>query len=205
MRGHRGIGPGIDWGSTMAMTFEQLGALLEPLNFKRSEKGDYFFRWCGDLDAFKDDDGDFCCFIAANLAHEGRTAVFLAPELYSLKDCKHRDATLEACLILAQETKSLNYEYNGMTGEVRATVEIPLADSVLNEAQVLRSLQLLIEVLDSGDPVIRHTMRTGAIDYGRFGLKASAVDQLDRDDLVKQLGGIEKLRDLARGQNPDQG
>lgn len=188
----------------MAMTTEQLGALLEPLDFKRAKSGTHFGRWIGELNAFKDADGDFACFIAVDLAHEGRTVMFVAPGLYDLSKCKHRAAALEACLVMAHCMKSLNYEFNGDTGEVRATVEIPVADSALDENQATRALSLLISVLDAGDPVIRHAMRTGKIDLSREGLKAAEVDRLDREQLVKDLGGIERLRDLARSQGTEQ-
>jgi len=188
----------------MAMTTEQLGAILEPLEFKRSEEQGFYGRWFGDLDAFKDGDGDFCCFVAVDLAREGATVMFVAPRLYDLSGCKHRAAVLEACLILAHEMKSLNYEFQADTGEIRATVEIPVADSALNEAQVRRAVRLLVSILDSGDPVIRHAMRSGIIDLDRVGLKAAEVERLDREQLVKDLGGIERLRALARGQNSGQ-
>ena len=187
----------------MAMTYEQLAALVEPLEFQRSKNGAYFVRWVGGLDAFKDQDGDFCCLVVVDLAHEGRTAMFIAPKLYDLTDCKHRAAVLEACLKLAFGTKSLNYEYNAETCELRATVEIPLQDSVLTPEQIRRAIFLLIDVLDNSDPVIRHAMRTGVVDLKREGLKAADVERLDREDLVKDLGGIEILRKLVRERGLD--
>ena len=89
------------------------------------------------------------------------------------------------------------FEYNEESGELRATVEFPIGENRLTASQIKSCLLLLLGVIDSADPVIRHAMKTGLVDLECGEKIEEDSDKKELNDLLKKAGGIEGLRKLA--------
>ena len=181
----------------MATTPKEIGDILLPLDFKFDEERNYHWIWSGGLDAYRDKDGDLALYVVVHISNDGESVLITAPSLYNLTGCPHTRAVLETLLAIGYTTKSVNYEYDKTDGEVRATVEFPIMDGAVNKEQIVRSLQLLVSVVDTMDPVVRHAISTGQYDRSRSGLNSAAVEKRDLEDLVEQVGGLDALRSLA--------
>jgi hypothetical protein len=181
----------------MATTTKEIGDILLPLHLKFDEEHNFHWGWSGGLNAYRDKDGDLSLYVAVHMSSDGESVLIAAPNVYNLAGCPHTRAVLEALLAIGFTTKSVNYEYDKTDGEIRATVEFPIMDGAVNKEQIVRSLQLLTNVIDTMDPVVRHAMLTGQYDRSRAGLNSEAIAKRDLEDLVKQVGGLDALRSLA--------
>ena len=187
----------------MAMTLSELGMLLtpEPMSFveakdKENPDENYYHRYHG-TEIYVDEDGDKSCFLIVDLCDKGEFVLIVSPDLYNLKECANRAAVFEAVLAIGYDTKSVNFEYNEESGELRATVEFPIGENRLTASQIKSCLLLLLGVIDSADPVIRHAMKTGLVDL-EYGEKIEEdSDKKELNDLLKKAGGIVGLRKLA--------
>ena len=187
----------------MAMTLSELGMLLtpEPMSFveakdKENPGENYYHRYHG-TEIYVDEDGDKSCFLIVDLCDKGEFVLIVSPDLYNLKECSNRAAVFEAVLAIGYDTKSVNFEYNAESGELRATVEFPIGENRLTESQIKSCLILLLGVIDSADPVIRHAMKTGLVDLECGEKIEEDSDKKELNDLLKKAGGIEGLRKLA--------
>jgi hypothetical protein len=101
--------------------------------------------------------------IAVRLSEEGEYLELLAPRLYDLACCHHRDVAMQALLAIMQKTKMIRFDWDPDDGEVRCSVECPLEDGMLTRRQFSRMLRGLAELIDQWDPVIRTAMETGKL------------------------------------------
>lgn len=101
--------------------------------------------------------------IAVRLSENGRYLECLAPGLYDLGTCRHRDAVLRALMAIMQRTKMVRFDWDPADGEIRCSVECPLEDGSLTRQQFIRMLRALPEIIDDWDPVIRAAMETGEL------------------------------------------
>ena len=185
----------------MAMTPSQLGALLKKVgvNAEFNEEDQYFVFSLG-TEVFKDQEGDNCLLMAIDIWEDGEFLQFICPRLYNVKDCPHKAAVFEAALVMAWRTKSLGYEYHPDSGELRAVFELPLEDAQLTERQLGRILKMVYDLVEAYDPVIRSAIATGKIDMELAGSKRpdpEAAKNREVEDLIAELGGVDKLRELA--------
>ncbi len=101
--------------------------------------------------------------IAVRLSENGQYLECLAPGLYDLGTCRHRDAVLQALMAIMQRTKMVRFDWDPADGEIRCSVECPLEDGSLTRRQFIRMLRALPEIIDDWDPVIRAAMETGEL------------------------------------------
>lgn len=106
-------------------------------------------------------DGTKGIAIAVRLSENGRYLECIAPGLYDLHGCRHRDVVLQALLAIMQRTKMIRFDWDPADGEVRCSVECPLEDGGLTRQQFIRMLRALPELIDDWDPVIRAACETG--------------------------------------------
>lgn len=186
----------------MALTNEALGKLLEPYGFEFNAEGDYFWTWCREVKAYRDAEGDAAIFIAVELTDQGQFVRFVAPKLYDLSKCAARGAAMQAALETCFRTKAVAYEYQRDTGELRVTLEFPIGSGTLTERQLCRCMHLLISIADAADPVIRHAMATGTIDWALYETVPKDPAKEQMAELLDKVGGIEGLRKLAARNSP---
>ena len=185
----------------MGMTPSQIGALLKKvgINAEFNEEDQYFVFSLG-TEVFKDQDGDNCLLMAIDIWEDGEFLQFICPRLYNVKDCPNRAAVFEAALVMAWRTKSLGYEYHQDSGELRAVFEMPLEDGELTERQLARILKMVFDLVEAYDPVIRNAITAGEIDMSLAGSKEpepGATKNREVEELIAELGGVDKLRELA--------
>ncbi|NBO95479.1 MAG: hypothetical protein EBU79_06360 [Betaproteobacteria bacterium] len=138
--------------------------------------------------------------MAIDIHEDGDFLQFVCPRLYNLRECPHKAAAFEAALVMAWRTKSVGYEYHPESGELRAVFELPLEDSMLTERQMARIVKTVYDLIETYDPVIRHAMKTGKVDMERTKHAEpdeEAVKNQEVSELIRQLGGLDKLREMA--------
>jgi hypothetical protein len=181
----------------MAMTNESLGKILEPYGFDLEAEDRYFWSWVKGGAVYRDKDGDLSMFVVVQLTDDGRYLRVLAPQLYDLSPCTNRAAPMEVALAVGYRTKSLCFEFDPSTSELRATLEYPLESGTFTERQLVRCIQLLIAIVDDADPVIRHAIKSGQIDWGLYGATPKDPAKEEMDALIEKAGGMAGLRKLA--------
>lgn len=158
----------------MAMQMERLESFLlaEKLKFRSHEAGHIVVGFAtrnytapsGDTPTARGSDDRFKGIaIAVRLSENGQYLECLAPGLYDLGSCRHRDAVLRALMAIMQRTKMVRFDWDPADGEVRCSVECPLEDGSLTRRQFIRMLRALPEIIDDWDPVIRAAMETGEL------------------------------------------
>jgi hypothetical protein len=108
--------------------------------------------------------------------HEGGAYVSLdVPGAYHIP-AKHpyRDAAFQALLEVEAQSKMLRFGYDPRDGEVRASVSLPLMDAELGDAQLLRALTAIPDLLDRNDALIRGAIENGMLERS----KPSAAESL---------------------------
>ena len=158
----------------MAMQMERLESFLlaEKLKFRSHEAGHIVVGFAtrnytapsGDTPTGRGSDDRFKGIaIAVRLSENGQYLECLAPGLYDLGTCRHRDVVLRALMAIMQRTKMVRFDWDPADGEVRCSVECPLEDGSLTRRQFIRMLRALPEIIDDWDPVIRAAMETGEL------------------------------------------
>jgi len=92
-------------------------------------------------------------------------------------------------LAISWEVKMLRFEYDPTDGEVRASIELPIEDSLLTEGLFNRCLSGLIQLVDSlAMPRLNAVLATG-VDPGRKNVAAQLLDGMP-DELLNLLGDV---------------
>ena len=167
----------------MAMQMERLESFLlaEKLKFRSHEAGHIVVGFAtrnytapsGGPTARGVDDRFKGIAIAVRLSENGQYLECLAPGLYDLGTCRHRDAVLRALMAIMQRTKMVRFDWDPADGEIRCSVECPLEDGSLTRHQFIRMLRALPEIIDDWDPVIRGAMETGELRLDKAPATAS--------------------------------
>ncbi|MEB3829443.1 hypothetical protein [Phormidium sp. CCY1219] len=107
----------------------------------------------------------FC--ITIELLEEGKFFQIYAPRLLSgVAQHPHRELIFRTLLSLSWRTKMLKWEYDAIDGEVRASIELPLEDAPLTQAQFSRILSGFVQLVDRvAMPRIQAVMATGTDPY----------------------------------------
>ena len=114
----------------MAMQMERLESFLlaEKLKFRSHEAGHIVVGFAtrnytapsGDTATARGSDDRFKGIaIAVRLSENGQYLECLAPGLYDLGTCRHRDAVLRALMAIMQRTKMVRFDWDPADGEVR--------------------------------------------------------------------------------------
>lgn len=134
-----------------------------------------------------------------SLHGDGEFVAVYLPRTWIIADCPHRAAVFEVLATYQGQRRMIRFDHDPEDGEIRANMEIWLADTSLS----LTQLQTMINQIGRGvcriDPVIRHAMRTGEVSF-------ELIADLDEDreaervgELARAAGGIEALERLVSG------
>lgn len=139
-----------------------------------------------------------------HLEAEGQYLRVVLPAAYNLKDCKFKGSVLAVFGEVAFHTRGLQCEYDSTDGEVRYVVDSWVLDNTLTRQQLEIMVRAAFQFLEEFDPVVRHAMSTGKVD---FGLAVKADEQQsdgspaplppEIEELVRRAGGIEGLREAV--------
>ena len=148
----------------MATTLEEICRHLESRKLKFVVEDDVHRAVLGfDSTTYLDSRGEKTIRIGVAPFHGGRSVAVFAPELYVYKEGPHALAVLGACLHASYSTKFVQYEWTPGSGEIRATVEIPLEDALLTSSQLYAAIRAILTVVEEADPVIRRAIETGKL------------------------------------------
>ena len=187
----------------MALTNQKLDSLLQKIGSSFAYDADQEW-YCGTFTTriFKNDSNAHQLTLVIKLVEDGGFIRFLCPELYDLKNCKDRGAVFESAMQMGWMTKALAYEYDAGNKKMWAVIETPLQDGTLTSAQLERIILLMIRLVDEYDPVIRHAIAFGEIDFTKAGKKLKEQSEpTEVEALIAKIGGVEKLKELASGKS----
>jgi hypothetical protein len=146
-------------------------------------------------------EGDKHIAIWIEVEAEGAYVQVVLPRVYNLKDCKFKGPVLAVLSEIAFRTRSLQCEYDSSDGEVRYAVDTWVLDNTLTAHQLEMMVRIAVELLEEYEPVVRHAMATGKID---FGLAVKREEPKSDDgpaalppeiaELLTKAGGLEGLR-----------
>ena len=189
----------------MALTPQKLESLLQRigLNFTfdaAQEKGWYVGNFPTNI--FLNDSKINQLTLVIKLLDDGTFLRFLCPELYDLTYCSNKGVVFESAMQMGWITKALAYEYDAENKKMWAVVETPLQDGTLTSAQLLHIINSLISMVDDYDPVIRHAIASGEIDFQKAGKEFKEQSEpTEVEALIAKIGGVEKLKELASGKS----
>ena len=138
---------------------------------------------------YKDGDGDKSIQVVIRLDNDGEFINFFAPNAFNIKD-KNKRAFLEACAIVQNLTKMVQFEFDHNDGEVRPIIELPLEDNTFTARQLRVSLVGLIKIVDEYYEFLINAGDNGAVD----------LQSLDRSREEKKLA---MLRQMAASMGVD--
>ena len=132
---------------------------------------------------------------------EGAFVEVVLPRVYNLTDCKFKGPVLAVLSEIAFRTRSLQCEYDSSDGEVRYTVDTWVLDNTLTARQLQFMVLIAVDLLEQYEPVVRHAMTTGKVDFG-LAVKREEPQAADGPatlppeiaELLTKAGGLEGLR-----------
>lgn len=99
----------------------------------------------------------------------------------------YKGLLFQTMLAISWEVKMLRFEYDPTDGEIRASIELPIEDSMLTEGLFHRCLSGLIQLVDSiAMPRLNAVLATG-VEPGRKNVAAQLLDGMP-DELLNLLG-----------------
>lgn len=147
----------------MAIKMERLESFLltAQLKFRTAKAGHLVVGFA--TNHYVSADGTRGVAVAIRLDEDGRFLECIAPALYDLADCPHRDAVLRLLVMIMQRSKLIRFDFDADDGEVRGLTECPIEDGSLTREQFLRLLSAIPELVDRWDPAIRRALKTGEV------------------------------------------
>lgn len=131
----------------------------EGLKYRRREDGTFLTGFA--TECYRRADGLEGIGVVVRILDDGGSVEFTAPDLYSSRDCPHREALFGTLLAIMMRTRLVRWEHDPGDGEIRCSVELPVANGAFIRPQFRRMLACLATTVDRWDRVIREAMRSG--------------------------------------------
>jgi hypothetical protein len=193
----------------MAVSLAQLKAHVRALGWHHEVRPDHDQIALGmPMRLYVDDEGEKHAGLFIDRVLNGEYVVVLMPRAYSLKDCRHKAAVLNVLMQISYLSRSLQCGYDPEDDEVRLRVDTWVLDNTLTELQLDVMVRILLKLVDEYDPVVRHAMQTGRIDFSLAQPEESAPPKTaelppEIAALLEKAGGMEGLREVVeRSQVP---
>lgn len=188
----------------MSTSFPELEAHLASLGYKPNVTDTGHVVIGGRTNVYRDPDGDQHAYFQISMDEDGEYVRVFCSSVYDLTDCKHKCAALSALAGISYRQRSVQCGYDSEDGEVCYSLDTWVMDGTLTRYQLGRMISLLATTLDAYDPVVRHAMDTGTVD---FSLEVDVHRAQSSDDgggvpaelaeLLEKVGGIEGLRAIV--------
>lgn len=154
----------------MATTLSEIAGFLEAegLNFDMFQEPDYprivaSFK----TEHYRNEAGEAQLTILFRLSHENENLMIYAPTAFKIAP-DNMAGTALACCIVQYHTNAIQFEIDHEDGEIRPTVELPLADALLTHKQLMMALGILLAATDMAADLLRHAAKTGEIDLALY-------------------------------------
>ena len=99
--------------------------------------------------------------IVIQLDEKNSILKIFSPNCYRCLEKNKKTALFETLLNISWKNQLMRFEFDPRDGEVRASVQLAIEDSLLTERQFLRSLLELISTVDRNHHVIQKVLDTG--------------------------------------------
>jgi len=174
----------------MAMTIDEISALLAELGIKHEKKSDTMIYTGFGTPNYRPPQGGEGIRLIIELFEDGEYFSVYAPKAFVAQG-PHLDAFLKACMVTQWRTKLVQFEYDSSDGEIRPIVEFPIEDGKLTKKQLERCIKGLVHIMDKMYTPLKKTLDVGVFAY------PEREDQPDRQQIMSAL---EELMRLLRTQ-----
>lgn len=148
----------------MATTINQVAKYLSKANLKFKHEAEHDRIYLAfDTDTYVDTHGRKQMVVYLELKESGEFLRVFVPNCYLYRNGPHEEAVFQSCLIAGWRSKMVRFQRDPQDGEIRASIDVPLEDAKLTQAQVNRYIAAMTEVIERYHPMIQ-----GAIDTGRI-------------------------------------
>jgi hypothetical protein len=188
----------------MATTFEDLKRFMDEsgLKYDTYEEHDVIAIGFG-CDAkettYRDADGDAHVQVIVRLTEQGELVAVFAPRAWNLAECVHRRAVCEAATLVQSQMKLIRLDLDADTWDMQPNIEIPLEQAPMCSQQLVRAIAGVLLVIRRYDPVFRHAMETGEVDFDLINEEEPPTPPADVTrilDLANDAGGLDALERL---------
>lgn len=148
----------------LSVSYQEIENFLKQAGFRyspTSEEG--IITGFGEMEFYRDTDQQPRLGILITLEEGGTYIKIMCPRLYLCQGTKYSEDVFKSCLMINYWAKLARFEYDDRDGELRVSIEIPLEDSMLTQAQLSRCLTSLAYLVDYVDPMIRKTLKQGGV------------------------------------------
>lgn len=149
----------------MPATIEQIVGFLQSEDIKVTVE-DNLIRFGFHTKVYRNQRGEPGLFLAIGLEkleHDGEFLRIVAPGIYKYPDGPHKAAVFQLLLMISYGSKLVQYEYDQRDGEIRAIIELPIADSTLTKRQLMLCLQAITTIAEDGHELIIAAMNKGEL------------------------------------------
>ena len=139
------------------------------------------------------------------LEEEGRFIKIFAPKCYMCPEEANRAAVMQTLLMVSWKTKMIQFEFDASDGEIRAIIEFPLEDADLTEAQLMRAVKALVQIVDRFHPVIQLALDEGVIEFPTDANPLEALQDLFHqfEGMLEELGiDLDEIEEDIRSDAP---
>ena len=156
--------------------------------------------------SYIDADGDHSLLLICKLADDGTYLEVFAPNALNSSKCKYKAALFSAMLYVNFMTRYLQLEHDVEDGEIRASVDFPVADGTVTKEQLEIMIRVIALCLEEYYPVLKHAMETGKIDFSLSWQPPSSTPAPppsvppELQALLDKVGGLDKLEALVESQ-----
>jgi hypothetical protein len=138
-------------------------------------------------------------YLAIQVSGQGNLVEFCVPNLFQLKDQVFKGVFMQTLLTIQRDVPLLKFLYVPTDESVAASIEIPLLDSPLTEANLLYCLEQLIVGLDEAMPRLQQVLATGK-DPGQKSELEKWIEQMPQESF-KQLAQLLQERQQKGSNN----
>lgn len=191
----------------MAITLQEIAKHLDTIGwtYELQEEHDRVMLGFG-TEHHVDCDGDKHIALCVEIAAKGAYVQVVLPNVYNLKECKFKGPVLATLAEIAFRTRSVQCEYDSSDGEVRYAVDTWVLDNTLTARQLEVMVRMGVEILEEYEPVVRHAMATGKINFELAAKRESPTPAGNAAplppeiaELLAKAGGMEGLRAAVEG------
>lgn len=185
----------------MGTSIEQVEAFLEAedVPFTRTENALKVV--CGMRSFVSHHTGDHAMEMFLDVSDSGESIEIYCPRLYDLRLAVNPGAVCELLMSLNYQSRMLVWELNRSDGEIRVTVGLAIEDGELAPGTLRQILSIVPKAVDYW-----HSTIARAISTGELPPPAPSRYEPRLEDLVKDAGGIDQLRELfnrSQRRSPD--
>ena len=148
---------------------------------------------------YRDAAGDPHVQVIVRIAEEGELVAVCAPRTWNLADCDHRQAVCEAATLIQAQMKLIRFDLDADTWELQLNIEIPLEKAPMCGQQLHRAIAGILIAIRRYDPVVRHAMETGEVDFDLITKETPTTRPTDVTrilDLANDAGGLDAIERL---------